>query len=137
MPGPHGFAVRFSAARLRAGASLTRFSSPCNCHWRARRYRVHRISHPTSVTIAIRPSCGHETAETSGVDMPDETSEIFFSPGLDKKSAKLPVGQIRTEILLSEKPFTRMRFPGGQRVSVGVIRQLCGLEEGIDDREAA
>src|SRR5947207_9314877 len=84
MPGPHGFAVRISAARLHAGASLTRFSSPCNGHWRARRYRVHRIPHPTSVTIAIRPSCGHETAETSGVDLPDETSEIFFSRGLDR-----------------------------------------------------
>ena len=90
MPGPHGFAVRISAARLRAGASLTRFSSPCNCHCRARRYRVHRIPRPTSVTIASRPSCGHETAETSGGDLPDETSEIFFARGLDTKSAQLP-----------------------------------------------
>src|SRR5437588_4986296 len=94
MPGPHGFAVRFSAARLRAGASLTRFSSPCNCHWRARRYRVHRISHPTSVTIAIRPSCGHETAETSGGDLPDGTSEIFLRRGLDDPNHVDPVQQI-------------------------------------------
>src|SRR5437667_5772914 len=109
MPGPHGFAVRISAARLRAGASLTKsiWDPPCNCHWRARRYRVHRIPHPTSVTIAIRPSCGHETAETSGVDLPDETSEIFFPRGLDKKSAKLPVGQISTEILLSRDALSR------------------------------
>ena len=93
MPGPHGFAVRISAARLHAGASLTRFSSPCNGHWRARRYRVHRIPYPTSVTIAIRPSCGYETAETSGVDLPDETSEIFFSRGLDRNLQDDPSGK--------------------------------------------
>jgi hypothetical protein len=29
---------------------------------RAQRCRVHRIPRPTSVTIAIRPSWGHETA---------------------------------------------------------------------------
>jgi len=58
MSGPHGFAVRFSLVRLRAGASLTEIhrDPPCNCHWRARRCRVHRIPYPTSVTIAIRPS---------------------------------------------------------------------------------
>jgi hypothetical protein len=37
--GPHDFAVRFSAVRQK-------------------RLRVHRIPCPTSVTIAIRPSCG-------------------------------------------------------------------------------
>ena len=42
---------------LRAGQSLTRFNPPCDS-LRARRFRVHRIPHPTSVTIAIRPSCG-------------------------------------------------------------------------------
>ena len=42
--GPHGFAVRISAARPRKVFAL-------------RRCRVHRIPHPTSVTIAIRPSC--------------------------------------------------------------------------------
>ena len=43
MPGPHDFAVRDRRIRLV-------------------RQRVHRIPHPTSVTIAKRPSCGRGTA---------------------------------------------------------------------------
>ena len=41
--GPHDFAVRVSAVRQG-------------------HFHVHRIPHPTSVTTAKRPSCGHETA---------------------------------------------------------------------------
>src|SRR3979411_205717 len=41
--GPHDFAVRVRAVRLR-------------------RMRVHRIPRPTSVTTAKRPSCGHGMA---------------------------------------------------------------------------
>jgi hypothetical protein len=39
-----------------------------------------------------------ETAETSGGDLPDGTSEIFFARGLDTKFAKLPVGQISCDM---------------------------------------
>ena len=57
--GPHDFAVRDSISRPRASRSLTgslrtRPATPS----RAQRCRVHRIPHPTSVTIMIRPSCG-------------------------------------------------------------------------------
>jgi hypothetical protein len=45
--GPHDFAVRFELIRRR-------LSRPSR--------NVHRILHPTSVTIAIRPSCGCGTA---------------------------------------------------------------------------
>jgi hypothetical protein len=41
--GPHDFAVRVGAVRQGY-------------------FHVHRILHPTSVTTAKRPSCGHETA---------------------------------------------------------------------------
>jgi hypothetical protein len=64
-PGPHDFAVRF---KLRSST---------------RRQSVHRIPLPTSVTIAIRPSCGNGMAGISGGDLPDGTSEIFFRGGLD------------------------------------------------------
>jgi hypothetical protein len=63
--GPHDFAVRF---KLRSST---------------RRQSVHRIPRPTSVTIAIRPSCGNGMAEISGGDLPDGTSEIFLQGGLD------------------------------------------------------
>ena len=36
-------------------------------HWHARHCRVHRIPFPTSVTIAIRPSCGNGTARNRQV----------------------------------------------------------------------
>ncbi len=57
--GPHDFAVRDSISRPRASRSLTgslrtRPATPS----RAQRCRVHRIPHPTFVTIMIRPSLG-------------------------------------------------------------------------------
>jgi len=80
-PGPHDFAVRdpsraktfdgllASAAEALAKAETAPFVSALvdrsramkptlRCQLRARRCRVHRIPHPTSVTIAIRPSLG-------------------------------------------------------------------------------
>jgi hypothetical protein len=69
--GPHDFAVRVDAIR----------------RWHL---RVHRISRPTFVTIAKRPSY----RVRDGGDLPDGTSKIFFARGLDTNFAKLPVGQI-------------------------------------------
>ena len=67
-----------------------------SCIARPARNRVHRIPHPTSVTIAIRPSCGHEMARGYRDDLPDEQNGIFFARGLDSQSAAqfvdLPVG---------------------------------------------
>ncbi len=56
--GPHGYAVRVNALRL------------------ARR-RVHRIPRPTSVTIAIRPSCGNGMAEDMEVIWPGCEAKCF------------------------------------------------------------
>jgi hypothetical protein len=49
----------------------------------SRRRRVHRIPHPTSVTIAIRPSCEAGRAKDAG-DLGFRQSEIFFLAGLDR-----------------------------------------------------
>jgi hypothetical protein len=59
-----------------------------------RRHRVHRIPHPTFVTIAKRPSYRGGTARSCRDDLPDGHSEIFLQEGLDRDFAKLPVGQI-------------------------------------------
>ena len=59
------------------------------------RPHVHRIPRPTSVTIAIRPSCGHRMARGHKDDLPDGESELFLRKGLDRVFAKLPDGQIR------------------------------------------
>jgi hypothetical protein len=53
--GPHDFAVRVTAVRQK-------------------QFRVHRIPRPTSVTIAIRPSCGRETGGLLKVICPTWTS---------------------------------------------------------------
>jgi hypothetical protein len=66
---------RLSAGRLRAGWSLTE-NPPCNPS-RARRCRVHRIPRPTSVTIAIRPSCGRGMAEVVGLIWGHGEAEYF------------------------------------------------------------
>jgi hypothetical protein len=44
----------------------------------------HRIPRSTSVTIAIRPSCGHGTAGIPKDDLPDGESEKFLDEGVDK-----------------------------------------------------
>ena len=56
-----------SVVRLARRKSLTRFSSPCDFRLRARRCRVHCIPHPTSVTIAIRPSYRGGTTRTKSL----------------------------------------------------------------------
>src|SRR4029077_3106101 len=61
-PGPHAFAVRFSAL-------VSRHQS------------VHRIPLPTSVTIAIRPSCGGGTARTLRLIWVSEKAKYFFGRG--------------------------------------------------------
>jgi hypothetical protein len=61
--GPHDFAVRASNVRLT-------------------RYHVHRIPHPTIVTIAKRP-LSRRDARKGATDLPDGTSGIFFTWGLD------------------------------------------------------
>jgi hypothetical protein len=63
--GPHDFAVRNNIVRPHALS--------------ARRYhRVHRIPRPTSVTIAIRPSCGRETGELVALICPTGKAEYFL-----------------------------------------------------------
>jgi hypothetical protein len=57
-------------------------------------YRVHRIPHPTFVTIAKRPSYRGGTAPTCRDDLPDGHSEIFLQRRLDSKIDDLPDGQI-------------------------------------------
>ena len=74
--GPHDFAVRSPPLRPFAAD------------------RVHRIPRPTSVTIAIRPSCGRGTGRGHKDDLPDGRSEIFLRKGLDRDFAKRPDGQI-------------------------------------------
>jgi hypothetical protein len=54
--------------------------------------RVHRIPHPTSVTIAIRPSFGTGW-RSSRFDLGQRRSGIFLKTGLDSKITDLPVGQ--------------------------------------------
>ena len=72
--GPHDFAVR-----------LTRHSSKA----------PPRPPHPapTSVTIAIRPSCGTGCAEFAG-DLGSQPSEIFFAGGLDHPNQPEAIGEI-------------------------------------------
>jgi hypothetical protein len=46
-------------------------------------HRVHRIPHPTFVTIAKRPSWRRRDAPIEATDLPDKPSGIFFAQGLD------------------------------------------------------
>src|SRR5712664_2733672 len=59
--GPHGFAVRVSTIRQA-------------------RCRVHRIPHPTSVTIALRPLCPESLAECANGWLPTNRPLLELSP---------------------------------------------------------
>jgi hypothetical protein len=72
---PHDFAVRVSTIRPSRAA------------------RVHRIPHPTSVTIAKRPSVWDGMIRSIPVSTKRQ-SEKFLREGLDSQFAKQPVGQI-------------------------------------------
>jgi hypothetical protein len=64
MPGPHGFAVRNRRTRLM-------------------HRRVHRIPHPTFVTIAKRPSLSGTGSGRSIAVSTKTKSKIFLQTGLD------------------------------------------------------
>jgi hypothetical protein len=66
-PGPRDFAVRTHAARR------AKKSRPAMCG--------HRIPCPTSVTIASRPSCGHETGESIVVICPTTQGQMLRQTG--------------------------------------------------------
>jgi hypothetical protein len=50
--------------------------------------RVHRIPHPTFVTIAKRPSLRERDGGESAFDLPDGASQIFLAKYLDRKSGR-------------------------------------------------
>jgi hypothetical protein len=58
-----------------------------------RRYRVHRIPHPTSVTIAIRPSCGGGMAESIKLFLPNCETKYFCGWDWTAKSKNCPSGK--------------------------------------------
>jgi hypothetical protein len=91
MPGPHDFAVRVCAVRLRAVLSLTSdlaLRSPCAP-------TLPRPPHPvpTSVTIREAPLMRDGMARRNHVFLKNR-SDLFFARGLDRNSRTLPVGQI-------------------------------------------
>jgi hypothetical protein len=73
--GPHDFAVRVST-----------FRQAC--------FSVHRIPYPTSVTIAIRPSCGTGWRRCRS-DLGESRTEMFLQNGLDSPNQIDPLQQIR------------------------------------------
>ena len=77
--GPHDFAVRANVIRPRATARLT-------C-------RVHRIPHPTSVTIAKRPSGGDGMAVDVEVIWVKREQEYFYRKGWTDKWVICPSGK--------------------------------------------
>jgi hypothetical protein len=91
--GPHDFTVRNSIVRLRARASLTGWTPPCDHDCAP---TLPRPPHPcpTSVTIAKRPSFGPGRARHAN-DLRRAGRELFLHSGLDRKITDLPVGQTR------------------------------------------
>jgi hypothetical protein len=58
-----------------------------------RRQNVHRIPLPTSVTIAIRPSCGGGTARTLRLIWVSEKAKYFCGKGWTAESKNSPTGK--------------------------------------------
>src|ERR1700690_1990780 len=75
--------VSTKAARRSWYRSRRSFSEGGSASLVLRRRRVHRIPHPTSVTIAKRPSCEAGCAKDAG-DLGEARSEIFFATRLDR-----------------------------------------------------
>ena len=80
------------AVRRRAALRSQAKARPAKTCLRARRCRGHRSPHPTSVTIAIRPSCGRGMAGVVRVIWDEREAEYFSREGWTGFS-DLPVGQ--------------------------------------------
>ena len=129
VPEPHGFAVRSIAVRRRA-ALAHRQSPPCENFLRARRCRGHRSPHPTSVTIAIRPSCGRGMAGVVGVIWVEREAEYFSREDWTGFS-DLPVGQSHTRSHCDGCAEYRgvLPLPLGEIVTRGPIRGLSRMDQ--------
>jgi hypothetical protein len=77
--------------------------------------RVHRIPHPTSVTIAIRPSFGTGWRGCR-FDLGQAKTRIFLQEGLDSQISDLPVGQITLSFMVLQGARTHQFSPGAKSV---------------------
>jgi hypothetical protein len=91
--GPHDFAVREKRLSSACCLSLTSLSTRPAIPSRAKRCRVHRIPCPTSVTIAIRPSCGTGWREFVEMICPTGEAKYFCKQGWTPLSTNRPTGK--------------------------------------------
>ncbi len=91
-----------SAVRLARYEPLTNIA--LRSHSRARRCRVHRIPRPTSVTIAIRPSCGHGIARVVRLIWVSEKAKYFLQQGWTQFCKRYPTGK---SVMHSPPPHAR------------------------------
>jgi hypothetical protein len=89
----------------------------------ARRAAASTASRPNVRDDGQRPSFRAGTAEISGGDLPDGTSEIFFAQGLDKDSSNLPVGQITGRLRGASQP----KLPRQTQLPSHRSRRQCPL----------
>ena len=73
------------------------------CIVRQRHCRVHRIPHPTSVTIAIRPQAGRDS-DGYRSDLGLKNTRIFLREGLDRRVRDLPARQSVVRVGLKMDP---------------------------------
>jgi hypothetical protein len=93
MPGPHDFAVRFSAVRLRDVPSLTSFHPPYDATFRADA-AASTASHPNVRDDRDTPLFGRGGMARINHLFLKNRSDLFFARGLDTSSGRVPVGQI-------------------------------------------
>src|SRR6266700_4824221 len=93
MPGPHDFAVRFSAARL-ARLPIAHRLSPALRSRCARNAAASTASHPNVRDDREPPLFSEWDGESCKSDLGQSRSDLFFVRGLDRNSQTLPVGQI-------------------------------------------
>ena len=112
-PGPHDFAVRDIVTRLV-------------------RYRVHRIPHPTLVTIAKRPSYRRRDAREDGFDLPDGTRGKFASRWHDGQFAHEVYAHHSLRVIASSSEAIQ-KSRTGNRPDCFVALLLAMTAEKIDD----
>src|SRR5579872_1050889 len=94
--GPHGFAVRAHLHKSHPAALVPvppRLKRRRIGVVRLRHRRVHHIPRPTSVTVAIRPSCGRETGGLLKLICPTTKAKYFCEKGWTGISQNCPTGK--------------------------------------------
>src|SRR6266566_9995676 len=101
-----------------------------------RRCRVHRIPYPTSVTIAIRPSCGNGTARVVSLIWGKREAEYFCAQGWTGFRARRPICPSGSHTMVSCLEELTRAVPQGTSLRGANGSRECAPDDRLRDEDS-